>query len=97
MVDGVNGVSELDCNGYGQENGMELKSQEEGMAIDIDVVEELKKDKSELNHKEMARLGFLIAPVWFITEVMNLFVSYAQIFFHLTCVFLLFWFYKHHD
>lgn len=70
-VEGVNGVSELDCKGYGQENGMELKSQEEGMAIDIDVVEELKKDKSELNHKEMARLGFLIAPVWFITEYLT--------------------------
>ncbi|KAG5559478.1 hypothetical protein RHGRI_009120 [Rhododendron griersonianum] len=70
-VDGVDGVPELDRKGSGKEDGMELKSQEEGIAIDIDDVDKLKRDKSALNNKEMARLGFLIAPVWFITEYLT--------------------------
>lgn len=68
----VDGVPELDRKGSGKEDGTELKSQEEGIAIDIDDVDKLKRDKSALNNKEMARLGFLIAPVWFVTEVGNL-------------------------
>ncbi|KAE9464385.1 hypothetical protein C3L33_03724, partial [Rhododendron williamsianum] len=67
----VDGVPELDCKGSGKEDGTELKSQEEGIAIDIDDVDKLKRDKSALNNKEMARLGFLIAPVWFITEYLT--------------------------
>ena len=66
--------SEMENKGSREEdgNGMELKSQEEGMAseteqINIDV-DKLKQDQ-ELSNKEMARLGFYIAPIWFITEV----------------------------
>ncbi|KAI8565652.1 hypothetical protein RHMOL_Rhmol03G0277100 [Rhododendron molle] len=67
----VDGVPELDRKGSGKEDGSELKSQEEGIAIAIDDVDKLKSDKSALNNKEMARLGFLIAPVWFITEYLT--------------------------
>ena len=67
-------VSETENKGLREEDGnvMDLKSQEEGMAlgteqINIDV-DKLKQYR-DLSNKEMARLGFCIAPIWFITEV----------------------------
>ncbi|KAF5945869.1 hypothetical protein HYC85_016097 [Camellia sinensis] len=57
-----------------KEDGMELKSQEEGMVLDTEEinsgVDKLTKEK-ELNNKEMARLGLFIAPIWFITEYLT--------------------------
>ncbi|XP_057487075.1 uncharacterized vacuolar membrane protein YML018C-like isoform X3 [Actinidia eriantha] len=68
--------SEMENKGPREEdgNGMELKSQEEGMALETEQinidVDKLKQDQ-ELSNKEMARLGFYIAPIWFITEYLT--------------------------
>ena len=67
-------VSETENKGLREEDGnvMDLKSQEEGMALETEQinidVDKLKQCR-DLSNKEMARLGFYIAPIWFITEV----------------------------
>ncbi|XAR66849.1 hypothetical protein NMG60_11013207 [Bertholletia excelsa] len=72
-VDGLQGVSELEIKVPRMEDGMELKSQEEGMALEkvqIDGTHKLKQDR-KLSNKEIARLGFCIAPIWFVSEYLT--------------------------
>ncbi|KAA8535171.1 hypothetical protein F0562_030174 [Nyssa sinensis] len=72
----VNGVQEafgIEHKGSsdGKDDGMDLKLQEEGKALDSEQiidVDTLKQDR-ELTTKETATLGFFIAPIWFLTEV----------------------------
>ncbi|GFS35687.1 EamA-like transporter family [Actinidia rufa] len=69
-------VSETENKGLREENGngMELKSQEEGMALEteqINIDVDKLKQYRELSNKEIARLGFYIAPIWFITEYLT--------------------------
>uniref|UniRef100_A0A5B7C8U5 EamA domain-containing protein n=1 Tax=Davidia involucrata TaxID=16924 RepID=A0A5B7C8U5_DAVIN len=74
-VDGMQEALETEHKGScdGKDDGVDLKLQEEGKALDSEQivdVDTLKQDK-KLTTKEIATLGFFIAPIWFVTEYLT--------------------------